>query len=287
MNYTVYMEMYKLLIRMNSLFKAPVHPFNLNNDGVMTYSEWQFNKGEETIKYFLSVAKKEEIFNGKLVLDVGCGAAGKTVYYASLGAKKVTGLEILEKYRDEAVNLAEKKGYADKFEFLCADAANTGFGDSSVDTIIINDAMEHVDNPEGVLRESLRILKQGGRLYINFPPYFHPFGAHLSDAIYIPWVHLLFKEQTLMEAYKRLTAGLPDGEERVNFRMSKDSEGRERLSYINKMTIKKFKNILKRITAKRVYYFEAPLRRFFSIPARIPFIKEMFVKMVVCVLEKG
>ena len=43
----------KLCKSVNSVFKLPVHPFNLNNDGVKSYAEWQFEKGIETIKFYL------------------------------------------------------------------------------------------------------------------------------------------------------------------------------------------------------------------------------------------
>jgi len=276
----------KLLLGLNKMFKAPVHPFNLSNDGVMTYAEWQFGKGEDTIRFYLDFSDVEALFFDKTVLDVGCGAAGKTVYYATLGVRKIYGLEILEKYRAEAELLAESKGCSGKFEFICADAADTGLAESSVDTIIMNDAMEHVDDPEGVLRECVRILRPGGRLFVNFPPYYHPFGAHLSDAIHIPWVHLLFSERTLIEAYKQLVKDLPDGGERVEFRISTDESGRETFSYINKMSIKRFRRVLANAPAKCVYYKEAPLRGALAVPAKIPFLKEMLVKMVVAVFEK-
>jgi hypothetical protein len=157
------------------------------------------------------------------------------------------------------------------------------------------------------------VLRPGGRLYVNFPPYYHPYGAHLSDAIYIPWVHLFFSERTLIEAYKSLVADLPDGAERIKFRISKKSGGagtkerdglgdssemeecpgmadgteREYFSYINKMTIGKFRRLLKvGFPAKLVFYKEAPLRGFLAIPAKMPLLKEMLVKMVVAVFEK-
>ena len=60
----------------------------------------------------------------------------------------------------------------------------------------MNDAMEHVDEPEKVLDECYRILKKDGKVYLNFPPYNHPYGAHLSDAIGMPWVHVFFSRKT-------------------------------------------------------------------------------------------
>lgn len=273
------------LLRINKLFKLPVHPFNLQNDKKKSYTEWQFEKGEDTIKNYLEATDASEMFKDKNVLDIGCGAGGKTVYYATLGAEKITGLEILEKYRDSAEKFAKEKGVDDRFEFVAGDASNTPFSDNTFDTIIMNDAMEHVDDPPGTLNECYRILKKGGKLYVNFPPYYHPYGAHLSDAIGMPWVHMFFSEKTMIEAYKELVKDLPDGEDRIKFRIS-EKDGKEYFSYINHMTIKRFNKILKQTNFKVDYYREIPLRKYLALFAKIPGMKEMLVKMTVAILEK-
>jgi ubiquinone/menaquinone biosynthesis C-methylase UbiE len=278
-------ELKQMLFAINKLFPPVVHPFNLNNDGVKTYAVWQFEKGEETIKNYLAFTDKESMFRDKTVLDIGCGAGGKSLYYASLHAKHVCGVDVAPSYQKEAEALAKQLDLSDRFSFLCADAGELPYADESFDTAIMNDAMEHVDRPEAVLLEIFRVLRKGGRLYINFPPYHHPFGAHLSDAIFIPWVHMLFSEKTLIESYKELVKDLPDGPARIRFRISKKN-GKEYFSYINKMTLKRFHRILNSLSLTPVYYREIPLRNVFSIPARLPGFKEMFVKMAVCVLEK-
>ena len=277
----------KILKAVNKLFKAPVHPFNLNNEGEKSYALWQFEQGERTIEFFLKNYDIKEMFEGKTVIDIGCGAGGKSVYYAKCGAKMVYGLEILEKYREEAMALAKSVGMEEKFEFVAGDSAALPFEDNVADTIIVNDAMEHVANPEKTISEMLRVLKKGGKIYVNFPPYHHPFGAHLSDAVYIPWVHLFFSEKTLISAYKDLVKDLPDGADRINFRISENECGKEYFSYINKMTIKRFKKILKGMGINTAYYREVPLRGFLSPLTKLPVLKEMFVKMVVCVIEKN
>ncbi|MEW8974518.1 MAG: methyltransferase domain-containing protein [Tissierellaceae bacterium] len=270
----------------NKIFPLPVHPFNLQNQGVKTYAEWQYEKGEDTLRFYLDRVSKEEMFKDKKVLDIGCGAGGKTLFYASQGVEKVWGIEVVDHYEEEANALAQKKGLEDKFEFVLGDAANIPFDDNSFDTIIMNDAMEHVDEPLEVLRECHRVLKPGGRLYVNFPPYYHPFGAHLSDVIGFPWVHLFFSDETLIQVYKDLVKDLPDGESRINFRISKNKEGKEYFSYINEMTIKRFNSILKETDYKIMYYNEVPLRNFLKPLARTPGLKEGFVRMVVGILEK-
>jgi len=276
----------KLLLKLNKCFKTPPHPFNLQNDGVMSYAMWQYQKGEETIKFYLDFCDQQELFGNKTVVDIGCGAAGKSLYYASCGAKKVIGVEILEKYREEAEALAKELSLSDKFRFICADAAALPFEDGSIDTIIMNDAMEHVARPEAVLDEVLRVLTPGGRLFVNFPPINHPYGAHLSDLIAIPWVHLFFRERTLIEAYKELCKSVPDGDERIAFRISKREDGSEYFSYINHMSIKRFDRILRTKGITPVYRAHIPLRGFLRPLSKLPLLKEYFVKMVVCVLEK-
>ncbi|MCK9444006.1 MAG: class I SAM-dependent methyltransferase [Tissierellaceae bacterium] len=276
----------KICKEINKIFPLPVHPFNLQNQGVKTYAEWQYEKGQDTLKFYLEYTTIAEMFKDKRVLDIGCGAGGKTLYYASRGVDKVWGIEVVEHYEDEANDLAEERGLRDKFQFVLGDAANMPFEDNFFHTIIMNDAMEHVDEPLTVLEECHRVLKPGGRLYVNFPPYYHPFGAHLSDAIGIPWVHIFFSDDTLIQAYKDLVKDLPDGSTRINFRISTDENQREYFSYINRMTIKRFNQILRDTNYNRKYYEEVPLRNFLSPLAKFPVLKEGFVKMVVAVLEK-
>ena len=275
----------KSLLFFNKFFKLPQHPFNMQNDGTKTYAMWQYEKGQDTIKFYLEHTDSDSMFKDKDVLDVGCGAAGKSLYYLSLGAKSVTGMDVVSDYEKEAYKLQNTLGLSG-FKFVVCDAAKTSFDDNSFDTVIMNDAMEHVDKPEAVLKEIYRILKPGGKLYVNFPPYNHPFGAHLSDAIGIPWVHVFFSDKTLIKGYKELVKNLPDGDDRVNFRISKNENGEEYFSYINKMNIKWFNRILSGTEFKKKYYNEVPLRGIFAPFTKIPFLKDFAVKMVVAVLEK-
>ena len=253
----------------------------MQSEGGKTYAEWQFDNGERTIEFYLKRYTRDEMFKGKKVLDIGCGAGGKSLYYASdkVGAKYVCGIDITEEYAKESSELAGKLGLSEKFGFICGDAAKTELPESSFDTIVMNDAMEHVNEPESVLKECMRLLVPGGRLYINFPPYYHPFGAHLSDAIGIPWAHAFFSQKSLIKAYKKLVRDLPDGERRIKFRISQRDDGTEYLSYINKMTLKRFKKILKGLDMNAEYYKE-------ELFIRTPVLKEFFTRMAVCVITK-
>lgn len=270
----------------NRIFPKVVHPFNLQNDSQKTYAMWQFEKGEDTIRLFLDRYSLDDLFRDKRVLDLGCGAAGKSLYYVTQGAKKVTGVEIVSHYQAEAEALAEQLGLSDCFEFVSASALDLPFPDGSFDTVIMNDFMEHISDPEGVLRESMRLLAPGGRIFINFPPYYHPYGAHLSDVINMPWVHLFFTEHMLVDAYRDLVHGLPDEQERLDLRLAKDQNGKEYFGYINHMTLKRFGRILSALQITPEYYAEIPLRSIVRPLAKLPLTRELFVKMAVCVIAK-
>lgn len=275
----------KLLKSINKIFPLPKHPFNMQNDGQMSYAKWQYTKGEQTIKFYLEHTQIDEMFKDKDVLDIGCGAGGKSLYYLSQGAKSVTGIDVVEEYAQESEVLANELGL-EGFKFVCGDAAKTEFADNSFDTIIMNDAMEHVADPKAVLNEIYRILKPKGKLYVNFPPYNHPFGAHLSDVIGMPWVHVFFSDETLIETYKDLVKDKPDAKRRISFRIGKDENGKEYFSYINKMSIVRFNKLVKDSKLSLEYYNEVPLRNFLTPLCKMKHLKEYTVKMVVAVLSK-
>ncbi len=276
----------KVLKTINPIFPKQVHPFNLQLDKKMTYAEWEFEKGQDTIKFYLEKFTTDEMFKDKEVIDFGCGAGGKSMYYASLGAKHVTGVDIVEHYAEDSAKFAKEKGFEDVFTFKIADATNLPFNDDSFDTAIMNDFMEHVNKPEEALKEALRVVKPGGRIYLNFPPYSHPFGAHLSDAINMPWCHKFFSESTCINVYKDLVKDLPDGEDRIKFRFSTDENGKEYISYINKMTIKRFNKILKDLNITPFYYKETPFKKFVAPFSKMAPFKEILNKNVVCVIQK-
>ncbi|MCR4435035.1 MAG: class I SAM-dependent methyltransferase [Clostridiales bacterium] len=270
----------------NSMVPKPTHPFNLAAGGCSSYSEWQFGRGYLALEHYKRMADERQMLEGKTVLDIGCGAGGKTVYYATFNPRHIYGIDLSEGLIAEASEFAEKKGLQNKVTFKIEDASRLSFEDNFFDSIIMNDAVEHLDDPVAVLNECYRVLKQGGRLYTNFPPYYHPYGAHLSDVIGIPWVHMFFSEKTLIRVYKDLVSGLPDAQMRIDYRIGTAADGKEYFTHINKMTIRRFESIKRTLPFKTSYYYHVPLRGFLSLPSKIPLLREVFVKMVVCIFEK-
>lgn len=63
---------------------------------------------------------------------------------------------------------------------VVADIANLPYEDSSVQAIICNTVIEHVEDPEKVISEIARTLKPGGFAYITLP-FLYPYHSSPSD----------------------------------------------------------------------------------------------------------
>lgn len=108
----------------------------------------------------------------------------------------------------------------------------------------------------------------------------------MTDVINIPYVHVFFSEKQLIKAYKQLVKGLPDEEKRLNLRFSKDEKGRERYTYINHMSLRRTKKIMKKLGIVPEYYKEVPKGKIGARFAKYPFLKELCVQYGVYVIKK-
>lgn len=147
---------------------------------------------------------------GKSVLDAGCGPGGKTLYYAGKGCRKIIGVDIDENRIGHARNFQRKQN-APNVEFMVADLSRTPFPDNSFDIIFLNDVFEHIERPilSMVLAECKRMIKPGGSICMEFPPWTSFDASHLYDHIYIPWCQNIFSERTLVNVLNHMQVGRP------------------------------------------------------------------------------
>lgn len=99
--------------------------------------------------------------SGEKVLDLACGQGVVAEYLTTLGVN-VFGIDISKK----AVIETKKKGIS----AVVADV-ETGipFSNGRFDSVFWGDNVEHLFNPEAVLKEIHRVLKKSGRVIISFP----------------------------------------------------------------------------------------------------------------------
>jgi 2-polyprenyl-3-methyl-5-hydroxy-6-metoxy-1,4-benzoquinol methylase len=96
------------------------------------------------------------------VLDVGCGEGGAAAPLRTAGASWISGIEVLT---EPAKRAAE---YYD--EVQVGDASDAVLRVSGpFDTILCYDVLEHIYDPEQVLRRLLEVSRPGGQLHVSVP----------------------------------------------------------------------------------------------------------------------
>lgn len=103
---------------------------------------------------------EREGFEGKVVLDAGCGKGRHSLCIAGYGIERLYSVDL-----SEAVFLAAE--YTKAFENVHCIRTNLlklPFADGSVDHVNCLGVLHHLENPEAGLRELWRVLKPGGTL---------------------------------------------------------------------------------------------------------------------------
>ncbi len=98
--------------------------------------------------------------DGDLILDLGCGKKGSL--------RRLEVKRELKIYGVDAYDPADKDIFFD-FKRLDISKEKLPFDDNFFDFIIINHVLEHIINPHDVMMEINRVLKKGGRLYMETP----------------------------------------------------------------------------------------------------------------------
>jgi len=99
-----------------------------------------------------------------IMVDLGCGNGNQTSDIMKLvSAKEVYGIDINQ------INLAEaeKKGVTGIRSDLSTD--KLPFEDNYFDLVILSEVIEHLLNPDNVLKESYRVLKSNGYFIVTSP----------------------------------------------------------------------------------------------------------------------
>jgi SAM-dependent methyltransferase len=143
---------------------------------------------------------------GKTVVDFGAGPGFEAVEVAVHGAAHVYGFEIRPNDLATARARAARSGVTDRCEFFSpiAEPERLEALHGRIDMVYTLDSFEHFANPDAVLRQMHRLLRPGGVVLISFgPPWKHPYGAHMGHFNRIPWIHFLFREQTVIDVRSR------------------------------------------------------------------------------------
>jgi SAM-dependent methyltransferase len=180
--------------------------------------------------------------DGKDVLDLGCGYGGRSVRYAELGVRSLTGIEPAARQCSEAQEFAASRGIP--ATFVTGSGESLPFPGGGFDCILSYDVLEHVCDVDKTVKECLRVLRVGGSLYAIFPPFHHPTGCHFESWLSkMPWSNVFFPCPALVKAGTDLISRRADDYRPGPLRPT------DKLWGLNGITIRKVRQIAEGVNA--------------------------------------
>lgn len=120
-----------------------------------------FVAGKEVISLTMKELSKEQ--NLGKVLELGCGTGAYTSYLHK-AAHEICATD----YSDEMIEVArQKRGQLNNVIFTKANAMDLQFENESFDTIFMANLIHIIDDPDQLLKESRRVLKNNGQIIIT------------------------------------------------------------------------------------------------------------------------
>ncbi len=138
---------------------------------------YQYSLGKDVLVPFLT--KKNVFHTGDNVFEVGCGEGGVLTTFAEAGVQKAIGTDIHQERLVYGRDFIKEKGQV--IELSSHNILEEEIPDEwaqQFDLVLLRDVIEHLTDTGLALKRIKRLLKPGGYLFVTFPPFYSPFGAH-------------------------------------------------------------------------------------------------------------
>lgn len=112
----------------------------------------------------LTIKKLLEATDNDVILDIGCGSGVQIRAIDLKSPNLIIGMDV----NRNALQYAKNKEIPHS-EFIIADAQQLPFKELTVNKIICAEIIEHLNNPEQLITESQRVLKEDGAIVISTP----------------------------------------------------------------------------------------------------------------------
>jgi glycosyltransferase involved in cell wall biosynthesis/ubiquinone/menaquinone biosynthesis C-methylase UbiE len=130
------------------------------------------------------------LIEGNRVLEIGSGNGDSTISLSKT-AGEVVGIDISETGIRDACLYSTNQGLTRLPTFYVMDATALAFPDSTFDTVVIPEVIEHVRSSRKIFQEAIRVVRNGGRIIFSVP-----------DGLLVPWsghIRIFFKDTLATE----------------------------------------------------------------------------------------
>ena len=117
------------------------------------------------------IARRWQLDTVTHALDVGCGHGhwGRTLLPHLSATAQLTGIDPEPKWIDKARESAAAKGISQRTDYREGSAEHIPFPDATFDLVTCQTVLMHVPDPALAIKEMLRVLRPGGRLFAVEP----------------------------------------------------------------------------------------------------------------------
>ena len=277
------------------LSRRLIKPPNGNTQDWAAYDAWRNEELAEQWGYF-----SDDDVRGKDVLDFGAGFGGLALYLLGKDPKSIVGVDLAAYAMEQANERKKSVPHGERARFLASTVDRIPVEDASFDTILAFDCVEHIMQPEPILREWKRVLRPGGKVLIWWSPFLGPYGPHMEAVVPIPWAHLIFGEQAMIHTAARIY----DSEVFTPRMWNLDENGKKKpnlwrtyrrfrdWNFINELTEKDFLALCGRVgldvARLEPHSFQgSPLKRAIgSALIRVPPLRELMTSFYIVELER-
>lgn len=280
----------KLVLKINTIFPHKHHPFDDLKDGIsdMNYTDFEYNHCKKLLSQYKDFVDFNDL-KWKKILEIWCGWGWKIIYISEKYNCEAVWIDLNLHFLKEANKKSKELWVENNVEFIEMNALEMNFKDQEFDFILMSDVLEHIPNTEILLKESLRVLKNGWKLLFDFAPYYHYFWHHMWDTIQIPWLHIFTTEKFRVNLYKQSVKNLPDADKRIDLRIWNNEKWWESFTYLNKITRKQFESIVNKY--EQMWSFQNCTINYFMLKNiklfwYVPILRETLIRHIVWVIVK-
>lgn len=123
--------------------------------------EWDYEQSS-TMSFYQRLVRLSFFDCVGRILDVGCGMGGLFSVLPNDSRLEKFGID----FSDKAIDIVKNRI---KGEFIVGDVHNLPYEKSYFDRIMCIETLEHVDSPDALIKEMIRVLKPSGKILITVP----------------------------------------------------------------------------------------------------------------------